>query len=75
MNIGVILESEIVWEKFRGGTEFREPIVVHFADYTKGKQFQIDNIFMKMMNWMRNKIFTDVADFDLFWHSLTMVLV
>ena len=28
--------SEIVWEKYRFGTGFSEPFVIHFPDYSKG---------------------------------------
>ena len=28
--------SEIVWEKYRQGTGFSEPFVIHFPDYSKG---------------------------------------
>ena len=28
--------SEIVWEKYRSGTGFSEPFVIHFPDYSKG---------------------------------------
>ena len=37
LNICVILVSEIVWEKYRFGTGFCEPLVVHFPDFSKGK--------------------------------------
>ena len=40
-NICVIMMSEIVFEKFRFGTGFREPITVHFPDYTKQELLQI----------------------------------
>ena len=36
LNVCVILLSEIVWEKFRGGTGVREPFIIHFPDYSKG---------------------------------------
>ena len=36
-NITTILISEIVWEKFRCGTGFVEPYIIHFPDYSKGK--------------------------------------
>jgi len=36
--VGVVFESEIVWEKFRTSAGFREPVIVHFPDYTKGTQ-------------------------------------
>ena len=32
----VILESEIVWDKFKSGTGSLEPYPVHFPDYNKG---------------------------------------
>lgn len=40
-NVGVILESEIVLEKFRSGTGFREPYIIHFPDYTKDELVEI----------------------------------
>lgn len=40
-NVGVILESEIVWEKFRFGTGFREPYILHFSDYTKDELLEL----------------------------------
>ena len=41
MNITVIMASEIIWEKFQFGTGFREPILVHFPDYSKLELLQI----------------------------------
>ena len=35
-NLCVIMISEIVWEKYRSGTGFSEPFVIHFPDYSKG---------------------------------------
>ena len=40
-NICVVMISEIVWEKFRFGTGFCEPITVHFPDYSKHELLQI----------------------------------
>ncbi len=37
LNVCTILESEIVWEKFRCGTGCPEPLVIHYSDYSKGK--------------------------------------
>ena len=34
-NICVVFISEIIFEKFRQGTGFREPFQMHFPDYTK----------------------------------------
>ena len=33
--------SEIVWEKFRTGAGFLEPLTVHFPDYAKGEWSEI----------------------------------
>ena len=38
-NISVIMESEIVWEKFWAETGLLAPYPVHFSDYSKGKLF------------------------------------
>lgn len=35
-NVCVILESEIVWNKFCTGTGFMEPLAIHFPEYSKG---------------------------------------
>lgn len=35
LNLGVIFESEIIWEKFRSGSGFKEPLIYHFSDYSK----------------------------------------
>nr|XP_022297025.1 origin recognition complex subunit 5-like [Crassostrea virginica]XP_022297026.1 origin recognition complex subunit 5-like [Crassostrea virginica]XP_022297027.1 origin recognition complex subunit 5-like [Crassostrea virginica] len=40
-NVCVILLSEIVWEKFRCGTGFLEPLIVHFPDYNKDELLRI----------------------------------
>ncbi|KAK3579067.1 hypothetical protein CHS0354_029927 [Potamilus streckersoni] len=40
-NVCVILLSEIVWEKFRWGTGFAEPFILHFPDYKKDELLQI----------------------------------
>ncbi|XP_071485936.1 origin recognition complex subunit 5-like [Diadema antillarum] len=40
-NVCVILLSQIVWEKFRCGTGYREPTVIHFPDYTKSEILEI----------------------------------
>lgn len=40
-NLCVIMISEIVWEKYRSGTGFSEPFVIHFPDYSKGELVQI----------------------------------
>lgn len=40
-NVCVILLSEIVWEKFRCGTGFQEPFIVHFPDYNKEELLRI----------------------------------
>nr|XP_002740279.1 PREDICTED: origin recognition complex subunit 5-like [Saccoglossus kowalevskii] len=40
-NICVILISEIVLEKFRTGTGFHEPFVLHFPDYSKDEMLEI----------------------------------
>ncbi|KAL3853199.1 hypothetical protein ACJMK2_016760 [Sinanodonta woodiana] len=40
-NVCVILLSEIVWEKFRWGTGFAEPYVLHFPEYKKDELLQI----------------------------------
>jgi len=37
-NVTVILESEIVWEKFRAGTGSVEPYIIFFPNYSKGKE-------------------------------------
>lgn len=34
-NVCVILMTEIVWEKFRTGTGYCEPYILHFPDYTR----------------------------------------
>lgn len=52
-NVCVILLSEIVWEKFRCGTGFQEPFIVHFPDYNKGKRFSLqftNGIVVKVSN-------------------------
>jgi hypothetical protein len=41
LNVGVIMESEIVWEKFRLGCGFPDPYVVHFPNYNKGQQISV----------------------------------
>lgn len=41
LNVCVILISEIVWEKYRFGTGFCEPMVVHFPDYSKDELVRI----------------------------------
>ncbi|CAH1783899.1 unnamed protein product [Owenia fusiformis] len=40
-NICVLLLSEIVWEKFRFGTGYLEPYILHFPDYTKDQILKI----------------------------------
>ena len=40
LNIGVILESEIVWDKFRS-PGLLEPYIVHFPNYTKGELISV----------------------------------
>ncbi|CAG2216495.1 ORC5 [Mytilus edulis] len=46
-NVCVILLSEIVWEKFRTGSGYCEPFVLHFSDYTNGKyNYQLIEIMM-----------------------------
>lgn len=40
LNIGVILESEIVWDKFRS-PGLLEPYIVHFPNYTKEELLEI----------------------------------
>lgn len=41
MNICVIVLSDIIWEKFFSGTGFNDPVLMHFADYTKSELQQI----------------------------------
>ncbi|XP_052779192.1 origin recognition complex subunit 5-like [Mya arenaria] len=41
LNICMILMSEIVWEKYRFGTGFCDPLVIHFPDYSKDELVQI----------------------------------
>lgn len=62
-NVCVILLSEIVWEKFRCGTGFQEPFIVHFPDYNKGtwKRFfwQFTNgIVAKSCKWRGRNFWT-----------------
>lgn len=38
LNIGIVLVSEIPYEKFRFGCGSLEPIQIFFAQYSKGKQ-------------------------------------
>ncbi|VDI46906.1 origin recognition complex subunit 5 [Mytilus galloprovincialis] len=40
-NVCVILLSEIVWEKFRTGSGYCEPFVLHFSDYTNDQLIEI----------------------------------
>lgn len=40
-NVCVILLSEIVWEKFRTGSGYCEPFVVHFPDYSSDELIEI----------------------------------
>ncbi|XP_063953065.1 origin recognition complex subunit 5-like isoform X2 [Lytechinus pictus] len=40
-NVCVIMLSQIVWEKFRCGTGYCEPVIVHFPDYTKNEILEI----------------------------------
>ena len=44
LNICVILISEIVWEKFRVGTGFIEPLPIYFPDYSKGDDFILKSL-------------------------------
>ncbi|XP_053377322.1 origin recognition complex subunit 5-like isoform X2 [Mercenaria mercenaria] len=41
LNVCVLLVSEIVWEKYRFGSGFCEPLVIHFPDYSKEELVQI----------------------------------
>ncbi|XP_067683053.1 origin recognition complex subunit 5-like [Haliotis asinina] len=41
MNVCTIMLSEIVWEKFRFGTGFSEPYLLHFPDYSKNELLEI----------------------------------
>ncbi|KAL4226958.1 Origin recognition complex subunit 5 [Mactra antiquata] len=41
INVCTIMVSEIVWEKYRFGTGFCEPLVIHFPDYSKDELVQI----------------------------------
>ena len=36
-NLGVILLSKQIWEKYRSGATFPEPYCIHFPNYSKGK--------------------------------------
>ncbi|XP_071960381.1 origin recognition complex subunit 5-like [Antedon mediterranea] len=40
-NVCVILISQLVWAKFRTGTGFAEPIILHFPDYSKAELLDI----------------------------------
>ncbi|XP_030853310.1 origin recognition complex subunit 5-like [Strongylocentrotus purpuratus] len=40
-NVCVIMLSQIVWEKFRCGTGYCEPVIIHFPDYTKNEILEI----------------------------------
>jgi origin recognition complex subunit 5 len=40
-NICVVFISEIIFEKFRQGTGFREPFQMHFPDYSKTELLEI----------------------------------
>ncbi|ELT87755.1 hypothetical protein CAPTEDRAFT_162477 [Capitella teleta] len=40
-NVCVILESEIVWNKFWCGTGFQDPIIIHFPEYSKDELLEI----------------------------------
>lgn len=40
-NVCVVLLSEIVWEKFRTGSGYCEPFVLHFPDYTTAELIDI----------------------------------
>ncbi|KAK2142214.1 hypothetical protein LSH36_984g00054 [Paralvinella palmiformis] len=40
-NVTVILESEIVWEKFRAGTGSVEPYIIFFPNYSKAELVKI----------------------------------
>ncbi|KAK3103287.1 hypothetical protein FSP39_018199 [Pinctada imbricata] len=40
-NVCVILLTEIVWEKFRTGTGYCEPLVLHFPDYNRDELIEI----------------------------------
>lgn len=41
LNVCVLMVSEIVWEKYRFGTGFCEPLVIHFPDYSKDELVHI----------------------------------
>ncbi|XP_052281401.1 origin recognition complex subunit 5-like isoform X2 [Dreissena polymorpha] len=41
LNLCTILVSEIVWEKYRFGTGFLEPLVIQFPDYSKDELVEI----------------------------------
>ncbi|XP_033103413.1 origin recognition complex subunit 5-like isoform X3 [Anneissia japonica] len=40
-NVCVILISQLVWGKFRTGTGFAEPLILHFPDYSKAELLDI----------------------------------
>lgn len=40
-NVCVVFMTEIVWEKFRTGTGYCEPLCVHFPDYSKDELLEI----------------------------------
>ncbi|EGD77249.1 hypothetical protein PTSG_12709 [Salpingoeca rosetta] len=40
-NVGVILISTVIWEKFREGTGFADPLMAHFPAYTKAETLAI----------------------------------
>ena len=40
-NVSVILVSNLVWEKFRGGTGCSDPLLVHFPGYKKDETLAI----------------------------------
>ncbi|XP_050414191.1 origin recognition complex subunit 5 isoform X2 [Patella vulgata] len=41
LNMCVMLISEIVWEKYRTGTGYCDPYILHFPDYTKDNMVEI----------------------------------